>query len=556
MRLVVDVKDREIEVEADLTESVEVLRNQVFSLLDVPVDDFDLILVDFGPLSDDIDLSRLVFPTNRVLLRKVVQQLPGDWVECCTALFSDPNTLQPAYKVGDMYVCQGCAGLCQAGNQPEIDIHKEDFRCQCVDTSECLFNCRKYEWYPYFVQKQVQSHLLKSCKSLWNTYFPSEIDQFSLEMRRNRSVVVMYEDLELQEKARKLIPKEALEEKQRNGGREGRDGYLEQLLVWFKTEFFTWMDKPKCKECSEPTENSGYVDPTAEEKLYTARRVETYTCPQGHITRFPRYNHPGKLLETRTGRCGEWANCFGLILKASGYDTRIVLDFTDHVWNEAWSVQQNRWLHCDSCEAKLDSPLLYEQGWGKKLTYIFAESINGVKDVILRYSRDMNDVKTRRNRVPEPWIGLYTKDVTRRLRSGVSSEEFVRLEKRDAEENKELEIPGKEVTQSETQPRESGDLAWRQSRGEMGPAETENTVKSRDASVPKQEERKEKAEKAKMDVKELVGKAFKQLTTGCESKTCSNEHCASSGKVGKTSANEAAALALRLVAAGEFRFCE
>ena len=31
--------------------------------------------------------------------------------------------------------------------------------------------------------------------------------------------------------------------------------------------------------------------------------------------RFPRYHKkPAKLLETRTGRCGEWSNCFALVL--------------------------------------------------------------------------------------------------------------------------------------------------------------------------------------------------------------------------------------------------
>ena len=31
---------------------------------------------------------------------------------------------------------------------------------------------------------------------------------------------------------------------------------------------------------------------------------------------------------------GEWANCFTLMLAALGYEVRLVVDWTDHVWTE------------------------------------------------------------------------------------------------------------------------------------------------------------------------------------------------------------------------------
>ncbi|CAL1147241.1 unnamed protein product, partial [Cladocopium goreaui] len=130
------------------------------------------------------------------------------------------------------------------------------------------------------------------------------------------------------------------------------------------------------------------LDECAKEEYFLAHQVEVAQCSScGQQTRFPRYNDPAKLLETRTGRCGEWANCFTLICRSLGYEARHVHDWTDHVWTEIFSDSAQRWIHVDSCEAAVDSPLMYETGWGKKLTYCIGFARDHVVDVTRRYTK-------------------------------------------------------------------------------------------------------------------------------------------------------------------------
>lgn len=151
--------------------------------------------------------------------------------------------------------------------------------------------------------------------------------------------------------------------------------------------------------------NKGAGQPNAEEVEGMAGRVELYTCTncQSEV-RFPRYNNVVKLMETRNGRCGEWANCFTALCVALGHESRFVFDWTDHVWTECYITAEKRWVHLDPCEAAFDTPKVYERGWGKKLTYILAFSNVEVVDVTPRYILSKVNNRMRRDLVPEQWL--------------------------------------------------------------------------------------------------------------------------------------------------------
>ncbi|KAI8995861.1 hypothetical protein BC832DRAFT_595869 [Gaertneriomyces semiglobifer] len=283
-----------------------------------------------------------------------------------------------------------------------------------------------------------------------------------------------YEDVELQDRAREQIPVDKLHEEAALAAETGEVDFQDCLVIalmrWFRNDYFSWMNEPSCIRCRNSTINKGQRPPEAEDLKYGCSRVEVYHCASCDCeTLFPRYNDPVKLMETRTGRCGEWANLFCLFCKSMGFDTRYVLDLTDHVWTEVYSDAAKRWIHCDSCETAFDRPLLYEAGWGKKLNYVFAFNAVDVVDVTRRYSRKMEDVLTRRTLISEERLKEHVASLKERQRASLSPEVIVELEQRDREEEHELANPApRHPDTGELVGRTSGDVQWRAARGELG----------------------------------------------------------------------------------------
>ena len=294
--------------------------------------------------------------------------------------------------------------------------------------------------------------------------------------------VLIYEDKAVQAQALSRIPVDDIKKKAIDspGNLGSRDAVARHLLAWFKG-YFSWVNNASCEHCAAPdntnTVNAGADRPTAQEKALGAGVVEVYKCQRClKTTRFPRYNHPGKLMETRKGRCGEWANAFTLCCIAMGFEARHVVDWTDHVWTEVYSEDQERWIHCDPCENSWDSPLLYSEGWGKKLTYVVAFSKEEIVDVTCRYTRQWDQCKARRTKCPELWLSEMIASMRMSRLSSFPRARQELLEQRAARERIELEprnhVKPADPVQAQAEPvlpgRTTGSVEWRAARGEIG----------------------------------------------------------------------------------------
>ncbi|GMM27765.1 peptide-N4-(N-acetyl-beta-glucosaminyl) asparagine amidase [Martiniozyma asiatica (nom. inval.)] len=232
-----------------------------------------------------------------------------------------------------------------------------------------------------FILEELNKHaLLKKnggLEAFQNNKFARQLAGFSNIMDR-------YFDTEIQSKAIEIIlaspvyQRVEVEESKGDKNFDYKDQLVKELLKWFKEEFFTWVNKPNCKQCGNTNQDQIFslnscAPYTAEHQYGRASIIERYQCSNCNTHyEFPRYNNPKILLRTREGRCGEWNNCFILLLITLGLDARYIWNAEDHVWCEYFSENLGRWIHLDSCENSFDNPMLYNEGWGKKMSYTFA----------------------------------------------------------------------------------------------------------------------------------------------------------------------------------------
>ncbi|CEP07579.1 hypothetical protein [Parasitella parasitica] len=351
------------------------------------------------------------------------------------------------------------------------------------------------------------NNIARKLTQQWNSLVKSRLQAppnaqekaFMKQLEANGNVVFQYENQELLDKALESIPLQRLydeadnhlEEHEGEGSLE--DLVIQRLLHWFKNEFFVWVNNAPCDYCQNTqTQGINHLQPTQEDLRFGARVVEGYECPScGQLTRFPRYNDPGRLLETRRGRCGEWSNCFTLCCRAVGSEARIVYDTTDHVWTEVYSEYEQRWIHCDPCEEAWDRPLLYSVGWNKQLSYCTAFSVDEALDVTKRYTRNWPEVLKRRTKIHELRLALFLEELTTKRQQHLDHDRKDLLNRRKLKELIELEQDSKKVTVKDDELigrqsgkpkqmfamlfitlmyRPKGSLAWRTARGERGEA--------------------------------------------------------------------------------------
>lgn len=299
---------------------------------------------------------------------------------------------------------------------------------------------------------------------------------FKSQLFNISEIVVEHENKSLQHKALKSIPLTELEIKVvknmrslqkaiKNGADDNevdvQDILLLELLSWFKESFFSWVDSPKCWFCQGETKFHG----SKYEK--SGDRVEVFICNLcQEVTHFTRYNKTEKLLETRKGRCAEWAYCFALICRSLGWDVRVVYDVTDHLWVEVFSTNKQRWIHCDPCENAFDKPLMYEAGWKKNLSYVIAFSYDDIQDVTWRYTCNFAEVLKRRNLCSEQQLLDIMFAIREKRQRSLSMARKEYIKKRMVKELVEFLTPPKQ-TDAMYEGRTSGSLLWRLARGEI-----------------------------------------------------------------------------------------
>lgn len=163
-------------------------------------------------------------------------------------------------------------------------------------------------------------------------------------------------------------------------------------------------------------------DEVGDDCVYAELRFCSDCADTASFFEYSRFHGPLALFETKKnrkavmGQCEEFSRAGHALLGLLGYEVRYVLDFTDHVWIEVKIPQgkDGQWIHADPSEGVMDDPLMYEKGWGKQLTMIFAFTPWTVEHVTHRYTADYPSTVMRRG-IPDSRLNEVIAEVNHRL---------------------------------------------------------------------------------------------------------------------------------------------
>ena len=139
--------------------------------------------------------------------------------------------------------------------------------------------------------------------------------------------------------------------------------------------------------------------------LYHSDRYGFFVC-----WRIDNYTFANMLWHERCGACREYAMLFMKLAEYSNLTVRMIYDLgEDHSWDEV--LLDGQWIVVDPSAGMFNvSPLVYEDQWGKVLSYIYAIYPNGSKvDVTSRYTTTamVNIIVINKHKEPIPGIKVY-----------------------------------------------------------------------------------------------------------------------------------------------------
>ena len=453
---------------------------------DLSINNFELIISNHGEFSTNdlsikLDSLELNINQEHLIFLQNKKHPEHKWNTYCTKkIIKDNNTPQIVYSVNNLLVCFACRYYCNHDKKYNTILDHKDLTttCQCND-STCLFKKCTDVTDEQTIKSNKDSivsfhemlNYLSFKKFLDVNDKTSRIFSFKQSAKFCLQRINFYEESEIQKEVLSIVPLQSLHEKalinSKTNNTDYKDELVKSLLQWYKSDCMTWLNSPKCTNCNENTIYHDTNPPTIQEAKYAAIRAEVYICNKcSNLYRFPRYNNPAIICQTKFGRCSEYANLFGSILRALDYDVRFVDNFEDHVWNEYWSQSLQKWIHVDSCENAWDTPLMYEQGWGRVMSFIVASSIYGIYDVTKRYIKTWSVCEERRTEREVSSMINNILECNKIIRMNFSNEKLDLINKRDILEVNYDFDKVKLLKEEEKIGRISGSEEWRLERGE------------------------------------------------------------------------------------------